>query len=129
MHDLVRQGDGKSMVTTLSSEDKMWSKAYGEPAKRKDIFKKETVKEEPLPSKLKHSRLCQRQKPDCLLKDTLATWNDPNGIYANVSDKNNYKLNTDLEVYDADGNLVHPSNYHNVLLPGAWVIFDAHIRL
>lgn len=50
-------------------------------------------------------------------------------MYANVSGKNSYKLNTELQVYDADDMLVHPSNYHNVLLPGAWVIFDAHIRL
>lgn len=54
VHDLIREGDGKSMVTTLSSKDKMWTKAYGEPAKRKDIFKKDTVKEEPIAGKVVH---------------------------------------------------------------------------
>lgn len=57
------------------------------------------------------------------------SWTDPENVYGTTVNKAAYKLNTDVQIFDKDGELAHPSNYDKILLPGTWVVFDAHLRL
>lgn len=129
---VTEQADGPSLATFITSQDRMWIRTSNELESPIDTFKRN------LSSPLKSS--CKRTPPSYnsyiplqsllfIALDTLASWPDPEDLYRTGSNKAFFKLNTNLQIFDKDGDLVHPLNYDKILLPRTWILFDANIRL
>ncbi|KLO12581.1 hypothetical protein SCHPADRAFT_998066 [Schizopora paradoxa] len=56
--------------------------------------------------------------------DTLHTWPDPLSRFDEIPNKWEYRLNTNIQAFDHEGNLVHPKDWPAVFTPGT--LIEAH---